>query len=66
MKCPICDSSNVKVTHTYSGAVYVLRRRVCQRCGTPFSTSEAVSGFPRGERALRNRIIADISRKATQ
>jgi len=64
--CPICGSTNLKVTNTYSGEAAICRRRVCQRCGTPFSTYEAVSGFPRGERALRNRIIADVSRKATQ
>jgi len=52
MKCPICDSSNVKVTHTYSGEAAVCRRRKCNRCGHVFDTAETVAGQKAGLRKI--------------
>jgi transcriptional regulator NrdR family protein len=50
--CPVCGSTNLKVTNTYSGAAAICRRRVCQRCGHVFDTAETVAGQKAGLRKI--------------
>lgn len=42
MKCPICGSSNLKVTNSRSHKEGIRRRRECKECLTRFSTFENV------------------------
>lgn len=45
MKCPVCDSSNVKVTNCREKDNKFYRRRKCLSCGENFTTYEVDSGM---------------------
>jgi transcriptional repressor NrdR len=42
LKCPVCNSENLKVLDTYTKANGIQRRRECQECYTRFNTYERV------------------------
>lgn len=61
MKCPFCDSANVKVTNCREKNFKFYRRRKCLDCGENFTTYEIDSGMLMG--VFEGRFDLETNRK---